>query len=960
MLPAIFGTILVGMPFFLRKQIGWTAVLIAAVLITVSPTLLYVSRFFRHDPYVIVFFFATVICTWRYLDERKPRYLYLFGLFLGLAFATMEITYIYVAILLVYVNLMLAVELGQPRKDEYSAPDWFSRGLLLLAYGFAGALMVLDLLGGFGLHKQMAFLGLLGFVIAATSAFVIWTMSTQDAATDGRDEYAWALALAPFAWLIAAFWPLLGKRPFGRDRLPPIGDVMVVLGTLALTQFGPAVEKISFIGDRGYNVESEEPLRNVTLIVLLVAATYVGLLWKPKVWAIVAACFFIPYILLFTTFFTNMDGFFSGIWGSLDYWLAQQDVARGGQPKYYYLLLTPLYEFLPMLIALPGLIWMGMKGNSLTRFFLFWLIGMFVGVSVAGEKMPWLEIHIALPLCLCAAVVLAKVVERFRMTPKNWQTAAIVGAGIVAATLLIVQGRSSTTTVAGLAVGALALGWGIGSSMRDGRRGLLRVGAAFAVAVLFTLTVRASLYVSFKNYDTPVEMLVYTQSSHEIPELADRIGEIAKESGLGYNIPIVLDQTDGYAWPWAWYLRHYKDVSYVSDVQNYQPKPGAILLVHANNAASIDSVGYTQVPYKHRWWFNETYRGLTLGKVFDIATSWDRLESLGHFFLYRRPAVGNTGSTDAVAFFPDSLAAFDKSTPVQPPPEPETLPDGRIVFGRTGSGQGEMLQASDVVVDSSGTIWIADARANRISKYDSQGNFVGTLGRGGIDAGAFNQPWSLAIDADGNIYVADTWNHRIQKFDSTGQFIKQWGVVTNSAQPDLLDLYGPRDIVIDTDGTLWVTDTGHKRIINYSPDGEPLGAIGTEGTALGQFSEPVGLALDSQGRLLVADTWNARVQAIVNAGEITSFPVPWNSQGINDKPYLAVLTDGRILATDPAKGSILLYAPDGSALGAWTPAAGGRPVGITAMPDGGFVFTDAQNNQAQIVPAAAIATLFKK
>lgn len=960
MLPAIFGTILVGMPFFLRKQIGWTAVLIAALLITISPTLLYVSRFFRHDPYVIVFFFATVICMWRYLDEQKVRYLYLFGLFLGLAFATMEITYIYVAILLIYVDLMLAVELAKVRKDEFAAPDWFSRGLLLLAYFFVGSLVLLDLVAGLGLHKEMRFLGLLGGVVVATSVFVLWTMSSQDATKDGRDEYAWALAIVPFAWLIAALWPLLGKRPFGRDRLPPVGDIMLVLGTLSLTQFGPAIEKLSFIGDRGYNVPEERPLRNITLVVLLVGSTYVGLLWRPKVWAIVALCFFVPYILLFTTFFTNLNGFFSGIWGSLDYWLAQQDVQRGNQPQYYYALMTPLYEFLPMLIALPGLVWMSVKGSSLIRFFAFWLVGIFAGVTVAGEKMPWLEIHIALPLCLCAAVVLARLVDGFRMDLKRWQSVIIVGAATIAATALIVQGQSSTTTIAGLAVGALGVGWGIGSSMRDGRSGLLRVATAFAVAVLFTLTVRASIYVSFKNFDTPVEMLVYTQSSHQIPELSARIDTIARESGLGYNLPIVLDQTDGYAWPWAWYLRHYKDVAYITDVANYQPKPGSILLIHANNVASVDGVGYTQVPFKHRWWFDETYRDLTLGKVFDIATSWSSLESLGDFWLYRRPALGNTGSTDAVAYFPESLAEFDKSTPVQPPPEPSVLADGRIVLGRSGSGPGEMLQAADVVVDPSGTIWIADARVSRISKYDAKGNFLGTFGRGGIDAGAFNQPWSLAIDAEGNVYVADTWNHRIQKFDATGKFVKQWGIVTNSAEPDLLDLYGPRDIVVDVDGTLWVSDTGHKRIINYSPDGEPLGSIGTEGRALGQFSEPVGLAVDAQGRLLVADTWNARIQAITNAGQIVSFPAPWTSQGINDKPYLTVLTDGRIVATDPAKGTLLLYSADGASLGSWTPAAGGRPTGVTALPDGGFVFTDGQNNQAQIVPAAAISNLFRR
>ncbi|MPZ24672.1 MAG: hypothetical protein GEU28_14345, partial [Dehalococcoidia bacterium] len=842
-------------------------------------------------PYVLVFIFAAVICIWRYLEVQRPHFLYLFALFLGLAFATMEITYIYVAIMLIYVDVMLAVELAK--------------------------------------------------------------------SPEGRTDSVKALYLAPFAWLIAALWPLLGKRPFGRDRLPPIGDVMVVLGTLSLTQFGPAVETIPFVGDKGYNVPEEETLRNITLTVLLVGATYVGLLWRPKVWAIVAAAFFIPYFLLFTTFFTNMGGAFSGIWGSLDYWLAQQDVQRGNQPGYYYALMSPLYEFLPLLVALPGAIWLALKGNSLTRFLLFWLTGIFIGLTLAGEKMPWLEVHIALPLALCAAVVLARVVDSFEMDAKRWLTAAGVAGGCVVATLLLVEGDSSLTTVAGLLVGALALGWVIGSTMGEGRAGLARALTTVAIAVLFTLSVRASLTVSYKNYDTPVEMLVYTQSSAEIPALMDRIDSLARESGLGYNIPIVVDQTDGYAWPWAWYLRHYHDVAYINDVTGYEPKPGSVLLIHANNASQVDGVGYSQVPYKHRWWFNETYRDLSFGKVLDIVTSPERLQSLGKFFLYRRPAEGTTGSTDSVAFFPESLAAFDKAQPVRPAPEPTTLADGRVVFGRPGSSAGEILQAADVVVDPAGNVWIADARNNRIHKFDAQGRYVSSLGRGGVDPGSFNQPWSLAIDAQGFIYVADTWNHRIQKFDAEGTFIKAWGGVTNSQQPGLLDLYGPRDIIVDVDGTLWVSDTGHKRLINYTTDGEPLGSIGVEGTTLGQFSEPVGLAVDLSGRLLVADTWNARIQAIANAGSITSFATGWASQGINDKPYLAVLTDGSIVATDPARSLLTLYSPEGAVLGTWTPAAGGLPIGIASLPDGGFVFSDGRRNEVQIVPAAAIPSLFQ-
>ena len=49
LVPAIFGAVLVGMPYLLRKQIGMPAVIIAAVLLMFSPTLFYYSRFFRND-----------------------------------------------------------------------------------------------------------------------------------------------------------------------------------------------------------------------------------------------------------------------------------------------------------------------------------------------------------------------------------------------------------------------------------------------------------------------------------------------------------------------------------------------------------------------------------------------------------------------------------------------------------------------------------------------------------------------------------------------------------------------------------------------------------------------------------------------------------------------------------------------------------------------------------------------
>src|SRR5690606_3273412 len=109
--------------------------------------------------------------------------------------------------------------------------------------------------------------------------------------------------------------------------------------------FAAGIQVLPFVGDRGYNVPEEDVLRISTVAALLIAAAYVGLMWRPRTFVIVAVCFFVPYTLLYTTLLTNPDGFFSGIWGSLDYWLDQHHVKRGDQPQYYYALLTPLYEF---------------------------------------------------------------------------------------------------------------------------------------------------------------------------------------------------------------------------------------------------------------------------------------------------------------------------------------------------------------------------------------------------------------------------------------------------------------------------------------------------------------------------------------------------------------------------------------------------------------------------------------
>jgi DNA-binding beta-propeller fold protein YncE len=172
-------------------------------------------------------------------------------------------------------------------------------------------------------------------------------------------------------------------------------------------------------------------------------------------------------------------------------------------------------------------------------------------------------------------------------------------------------------------------------------------------------------------------------------------------------------------------------------------------------------------------------------------------------------------------------------------------------------------------------------------------------------------------------------------------------------------LFGPRDIAIAEDGTLWVTDTGNQRVLHFSADGQPLDAGGTPNGLTG-FSEPVGVTFDQDGNLLVASAWSGIIKRLdAQGGEAGSIPVGWTSREVLDKPYLTVLADGRIVAAVPETGELVLFDVDGTRIGAWQPLAQSKPVGVAALPDGGFAFSDVMRNEVQIVPGDLLPGFFE-
>ena len=152
----LFGTALVALPYFLREHIGKAGAVIASVMLTLSPTLLYFSRFGRND--ILMAFWVTFlfILMWRYVHESKNRYLYFAAAILALMFATKETAYI---VTLVFGALLFLLALPD------LVPWAFGRVRLSQLAGAAGFLLLLLTLT---LPQWVALVGLFQGVLGLT------------------------------------------------------------------------------------------------------------------------------------------------------------------------------------------------------------------------------------------------------------------------------------------------------------------------------------------------------------------------------------------------------------------------------------------------------------------------------------------------------------------------------------------------------------------------------------------------------------------------------------------------------------------------------------------------------------------------------------------------------------------------------------------------------------------------
>src|SRR3990170_2197629 len=108
---ALAGVAAVGLMYYFRKWLGRTGALVASLLMLISTYMLYYSRYIRDEPYVMVWALLTALCVIRYMETRAAKYLYWLTAISALFYATMESSFIYIAISMLFLGLHLVYEI---------------------------------------------------------------------------------------------------------------------------------------------------------------------------------------------------------------------------------------------------------------------------------------------------------------------------------------------------------------------------------------------------------------------------------------------------------------------------------------------------------------------------------------------------------------------------------------------------------------------------------------------------------------------------------------------------------------------------------------------------------------------------------------------------------------------------------------------------------------------------------
>ncbi|MCX6056371.1 MAG: TIGR03663 family protein [Chloroflexi bacterium] len=1014
--------------FAFRRYLGRTGALLSGFFFLISPYMLFYGRYTRNESFVALFGVIMLYAVLLYLEKGKNSALYLYTAVLALHFCTKETAFIYTAEILIFLALIFLKDIAQKEWKNKGHRDSFILITItaLLLIGLALAVSVLN-------SKSVSAVQTVAEGAIAPSATAPSTLQWILYGSLGGAGLA----------LIVALYVLISGLGWSNLKNIRSFNLLVLTFTMVMPQL--IAFPIKLLGWDPLDYSQLGLIRSsIFLAATVIIATTIGLLWKPSLWLRNMALFYAIFTIFYTTLFTNGQGFFTGMVGSLGYWLSQQGVDRGSQPWYYYpFLQLPMYEYLALSGTFLAFI-IGIKHKLFSTYpniapaqqikpfeavtqlelpvssedqipqdqntkrlpvlalLLFWSVMSLIAYTIAGEKMPWLTVHITLGMLLSAGFSLGYLIDSLSIKKINPKTILgflllpvfLISLGKVLGLFFGVERPFSgmelaqlqlTSTFIFALIAVVLSGWGILHLLDQWEtRSIFKTLVITIFGILSVLTARSAFQANYINYDTGKEFLVYAHSARGPKDVLLQVEEISKRTTGGKEIKVAYIGDALY--PYWWYFRDYPNKTWLKDQLTRDLLQYPVVITDDTQLTKTRAIlkdGYSEFKYKRLVWPTQEYFNLKLPQVWEALKNPQMLQAIFSIWLnkdYSLYASLKNLSTLTVENWEPSgniylfikkdivssiwtygnIPASQPSISIDPYQTKLSSLTPDTFFGSSGTTDGQLTNPRGIAISKDGSIYVADSRNHRIQHFSAEGNFILSWGTfASVDnsdapGGTFNEPWGIAVGPDGSVYVADTWNYRIQKFTSDGKFITMWGTPGTSDSPTTF--WGPRGIVVGQDGHVYITDTGNNRVVIFDDQGNYLSQFGIVGINPGEFDEPVGLAMDNSGNLYVVDTWNQRIQVFQSVNGGLSFqPIKewavsgWIGQSVNNKPFIAVDKNGNIFVTDPDAYRVLEFDPTGALVRGWGDYSSGidgfgMPSGIAVDQENRIWVSDADNN----------------
>jgi len=248
-----------------------------------------------------------------------------------------------------------------------------------------------------------------------------------------------------------------------------------------------------------------------------------------------------------------------------------------------------------------------------------------------------------------------------------------------------------------------------------------------------------------------------------------------------------------------------------------------------------------------------------------------------------------------------TIYAFKRSEPGQKAGEMSSMvmvidPHGKFL---RSWGEHMFSSAHGLRVLRDGFIWITDKTGDQVFKFSPDGELLMTLGKKGVagdndSTDALNGPSDVVIGKNGDIFVSDgeSTNTRVVKFSKDGKFIKCWG--TKGAGPGELNL--PHNIAMDSEGRVYVADRTNKRIQVFDQDGKYL-------DQMTQFGAPAAIFITKDDMLYVVagapENW---LTIGTKDGKVLD-----KVEGLNAPHWVAVDSSGAVYIAEVAGQALLKF-----------------------------------------------------